>query len=99
MARAVDERGLLFRRCAPPEEDDAAPPLLARRTAELIARLRSLDLFKAPGAAEAVDWTRLLHRLGAHDLDEPFVRRTLGAIIKDPDDLRRVHGELEHLLS
>lgn len=77
----------------------AAPPLLARRTAELIARLRSLDLFKAPGAAEAVDWTRLLHRLGAHDLDEPFVRRTLGAIIKDPDDLRRVHGELEHLLS
>lgn len=76
----------------------SVPPLLARRAAELVARLRELDLYKAPGAAESVDWTRLLHQLGASDLEADLVARTLGAVIKDPDDLRRVRDELERLL-
>lgn len=52
-----------------------------------VGRLRELDLDKAPGMAEAIDWTRVLAALGV-DLSEGAVpEATLGAIAKTPDDL------------
>jgi len=71
-----------------------ASEALARSVAETIARLRSLDLEKPPGIAEAIDWTRALQLLGADGVDGDAARRTLGWAIKNREDLQRVEAEL-----
>lgn len=55
-----------------------------------VGRLRELDLDKAPGMAEAIDWTRVLAALGVDDPDPAAVAPTLGAIAKTPDDLTTI---------
>lgn len=63
----------------------AAP--LALQAASAITKLRSLDLDKPPGIAEAIDWVSALAVLGVDRLDAPAVDRTWGAIVKNRDDL------------
>ncbi|MYW95534.1 MoxR family ATPase [Amycolatopsis rubida] len=55
-----------------------------------VSRLRELDLDKAPGMAEAIDWARVLAALGADVPDPAAVAPSLGAIAKTPDDLAAV---------
>ena len=63
----------------------AAEPLIASAT-EFVGRVRELDLDKAPGMAETIDWVSALAALGAADLARPDVVRTLSALAKTPDD-------------
>jgi MoxR-like ATPase len=79
-----------------PEASDA----LARSVAETVARLRTLDLVKPPGSAEAIDWCRGLALLGATDLhqDLDLANESLGWVIKNHDDLRRVAPALTQTL-
>jgi MoxR-like ATPase len=63
---------------------------LARSVAEEVERLRSLDLVKPPGPAEAIDWAEALAAVGAEDARGEEARATIGAAIKNRDDLRRV---------
>jgi MoxR-like ATPase len=65
---------------------------LAREVARATAKLRTLDLLKPPGIAEAMDWATALHALGAHDLDPDIAARTLGAVLKYREDTDRVHA-------
>jgi MoxR-like ATPase len=51
-----------------------------------IAHVRGLDLDKAPGMAETIDWVAALSALGVTELIPGHVIRTLGAIAKTPDD-------------
>ena len=70
---------------------------LAESVAELVGRLRSLDLAKPPGPAEAIDWTRALAALGIGSVDRASAEDTLGWAVKGRDDLviaRRVLPEL-----
>jgi MoxR-like ATPase len=60
---------------------------LRRQVAEAVARLRSLDLAKRPGVAESIDWAHALAFLGVQSLDGEAVGATLGAVLKDHDDL------------
>lgn len=60
---------------------------LARQVAAAVARLRELDLVKRPGVAETIDWANALSVLGADRLDADVADRTLGAVLKDRDDL------------
>jgi MoxR-like ATPase len=60
---------------------------LTRKVVAAVNRLRELDLAKPPGVAETIDWTRTLHFLGATDLDPASARDTLGAVVKERDDL------------
>lgn len=60
---------------------------LALEAATAITRLRSLDLAKPPGIAEAIDWVSALEILGVHRLDVVSVERTWGLILKNRDDL------------
>jgi MoxR-like ATPase len=60
---------------------------LALEAASAITRLRSLDLAKPPGIAEAIDWVSALEILGVHRLDVVSVERTWGLILKNRDDL------------
>ena len=67
---------------------------LTRKVVAAVNRLRSLDLAKPPGVAETIDWVRSLDVLGATELDAGTVEDTLGAIIKDHDDLELVRANL-----
>jgi MoxR-like ATPase len=51
-----------------------------------VARLRSLDLQKPPGVAEAIDWVRAMQVLGASGLDVGVAESTLGSVLKYRED-------------
>jgi hypothetical protein len=64
-----------------------------------VHRLRELDLAKPPGVAETIDWVRSLEFLGESDLSAGAAADTVGAVIKDKDDLELVHDQLEEIIS
>ena len=64
-----------------------------RQVVAFVQRLRQEDLFKLPGLAESIDWTRALITLGRSSLDGDVVNDTLGVLLKYEDDLARVRGE------
>jgi len=64
-----------------------------RQVVAFVQRLRQEDLFKLPGLAESIDWTRALLTLGRSTLDGDVVNDTLGVLLKYEDDLARVRGE------
>jgi MoxR-like ATPase len=72
---------------------------LTRKVVAAVHRLRELDLAKPPGVAETVDWARMLTFLGAADLDQASAIDTLGAVVKDRDDLDLVREHLAELTS
>ncbi|MCT9125146.1 AAA family ATPase [Cupriavidus gilardii] len=69
-----------------------AAAALQTQAIDFVHRLRGIDLFKAPGIAEAIDWCRALAALGVTELDPDSVRDTLGVLLKYQDDLARVDG-------
>jgi len=66
---------------------------LATGIAAATAHLRTLDLLKPPGVAEALDWAAALRTVGAEGLDETGADRTLGAVLKHKEDLELVRGQ------
>jgi hypothetical protein len=64
-----------------------------------VNRLRTLDLAKPPGVAETIDWVRTLDFLGQSDLDIRVAEDTLGAVVKDRDDLEVVRDNLAEVTS
>jgi MoxR-like ATPase len=69
------------------------PERLAAATAAFVAGLRELDLAKAPGVAETIDWTQALVALGCEELDATVVEQTLGAVLKHHEDLEMLRDE------
>ena len=63
---------------------------LAREVVAFTQRLRSMDLFKAPGIAETLDWAEALMALNRVSLDPQTVADTLGVLLKYQDDLARL---------
>jgi len=72
---------------------------LTRKVVAAVNRMRDLDLAKPPGVAETIDWVRTLDVLGATDLHPATVEDTLGAVLKERDDLELVHDRLEQIAS
>nr|MDE0500590.1 MoxR family ATPase [bacterium] len=70
---------------------------LARKVVRAAARLRRADLVKTPGVAETISWSRALQRLGTDRLDVGTVRLTMGAALKERDDLETAEGFIEEL--
>jgi len=70
---------------------DSAEPL-AMDAAAAVGRLRSLDLEKPPGIAEAIDWVAALTLLGTTRLDVNSAQSTLGSVLKGRDDLALARG-------
>ncbi|GAA3845724.1 MoxR family ATPase [Sphaerisporangium flaviroseum] len=73
----------------------AANETLIRSATRFIGRVRRLDLDKAPGMAETIDWVAALSALGATDLVREQVVLTLSAIAKTPDDRDAIAGALD----
>jgi MoxR-like ATPase len=79
--------------------EPAAAEQLTRKVVRAVHRLRELDLAKPPGVAETIDWVRTLGFLGETDLTPATAGDTLGAVIKDRDDLDLVRDNLEEITS
>ena len=69
-----------------------APERLRHQVVAFIQELRDVDLYKVPGIAETLDWTRALTALGEEALDETVVEDTLGVILKNQEDVGRLRG-------
>ncbi len=80
-------------------KEPAAAERLARKVVAAVHRLRELDLAKPPGVAETIDWVKTLDFLGADDLDPGLAADTLGAVIKERDDLDLVRDIMEEITS
>ncbi len=63
---------------------------LARQVVVFVQKLRELDLFKAPGVAETIDWATALTALGKETLDAETVSDTMGVLLKYQDDIARM---------
>ena len=59
---------------------------LAVQVANAVSRMRSSDVQKPPGIAEAIDWLAALSLLGIEQLDAAAVERTLGSVLKYSED-------------
>jgi len=76
----------------------AASDRLARSIATAVARLRTMELVKPPGAAEAIDWAESLAVLGRDELDEETAHATLGWAVKSREDVEAVEARIAELL-
>ena len=70
-----------------------AAEALSREVVAFVQRLRTMDLYKAPGVAETIDWTRSLLVLDALSLDPQTVSDTLGTLLKYQDDIARLQRD------
>src|SRR2546421_5889944 len=66
--------------------------LLAEQVAGFMQVVRRVRLSKTPGMAESLDWAMSLMALHADHLEPESVTETLGAILKDRDDVSRPAG-------
>ncbi|MDH5278350.1 MAG: MoxR family ATPase [Actinomycetota bacterium] len=84
------ERATAIVRARVPE----ASPALAAEVAGAVQRLRSLDVQKQPGVAEAIDWVQAAQLMGLDTLDEAAVEATLGSVLKyrEDHDVARAKG-------
>jgi MoxR-like ATPase len=67
---------------------------LAGQIVDVVAKMRAMDLRKAPSIAESVDWARTLVALGTGTLDEAAIEQTLGVVLKHASDHERAVKEL-----
>jgi MoxR-like ATPase len=74
----------------------ANEPLIASTT-QFIGRVRTLELDKAPGMSEAIDWLGALAVLGTGDLVRDDIVRTLSTIAKTADDRDTIAAALDDL--
>jgi MoxR-like ATPase len=65
----------------------AATESLATQVASAVRRLRTLDIQKPPGVAEAINWVLALDLLGLTVLDEAAISVTVGSVLKYREDL------------
>ena len=83
---AAREAAILARRVP------GAPARLSQEIVAFVQRLRQLELYKLPGIAETIEWTRALMELDAVLLDPEVVNHTLGLLLKYQDDIVKVQG-------
>jgi MoxR-like ATPase len=84
------ERAITIIRTRLPEISEA----LAAEVAAAVDRIRKLDLIKAPGTAESLDWASTLLALGARNISPETAALSLGALLKYQDDIAQVRALL-----
>jgi MoxR-like ATPase len=72
--------------------------VLSRQIVHVTQALRPLDLHKAPGVAETLDWARALQHLNTRTLSPAILERTVGLVLKYQDDVDKVRGMSAALL-
>jgi MoxR-like ATPase len=69
-----------------------APAKLSAEIVAFVQKLREIELYKLPGIAETIEWTRALMELDALVLDPEIINHTLGVLLKYQDDIGKVQG-------
>ncbi len=69
-----------------------APQKLSAEIVAFVQKLRTLELYKLPGIAETIEWTRALMELDSLVLDPETINHTLGVLLKYQDDIAKVQG-------
>lgn len=65
---------------------------LSQQIVAFVQELRKRDLFKLPGVAETLDWTRALTTLDCLELTPGVINDTLGTLLKYQDDIAKIRG-------
>jgi MoxR-like ATPase len=65
---------------------------LSKQIVLFVQNLRQIDLYKLPGVAETIEWSRALLALDAVVLEPETVNNTLGVLLKYQDDIAKVQG-------
>jgi MoxR-like ATPase len=71
---------------------EGASEPLARHAASFVASLREMDLSRTPGVAETIDWVESLAALDEPELTPRSVEATLGAVLKEQEDIELVRA-------
>jgi MoxR-like ATPase len=69
-----------------------ASAMLSRQVVDFVQSLRGIELYKLPGIAETIEWTRALLALDAVALEPETVNNTLGVLLKYQDDIAKMQG-------
>ena len=87
---SLDKELAIVRRKVP-----GAGEALSAQIVSLAQHLRRLKLAKVPGVSETLDWAAALVSLHATQLGPQLFAETMGCLIKDEGDLRKVKAELD----
>jgi MoxR-like ATPase len=71
---------------------------LSEQVSQAVHRLRSLDLEKPPGLAEAIDWVQAVSLTGTRELTKQSVEATLSTAIKSRNDYEVARCRAEWLM-
>lgn len=71
-----------------------ASAALAAEVTRLVQALRTMELDKAPGVSETLDWVAALAALDVTTLQPDMVEATLGVALKSKDDIDAVRGDV-----
>jgi MoxR-like ATPase len=77
------------------------PGVDARLSAQIVAfvqRVRKEEMFKLPGIAETIDWTRALTALDVIELTPENINDTLGVLLKYQDDIHALRTRMQTVL-
>ena len=77
------------------------PGVDTRLSAQIVAfvqRVRKEDMFKLPGIAETIDWTRALTALDVIELSKENINDTLGVLLKYQDDIYALRTRMQTVL-
>jgi MoxR-like ATPase len=69
-----------------------AQQMLSRQIVAFVQELRRIELYKLPGVAETIEWSRALLALDAVVLEPETVNNTLGVLLKYQDDVAKMQG-------
>ena len=69
-----------------------AQQMLSRQIVAFVQELRRIELYKLPGVAETIEWSRALLALDAVVLEPETVNNTLGVLLKYQDDIAKMQG-------
>ncbi|WP_337871536.1 MoxR family ATPase [Meiothermus sp.] len=81
------------------EKVPGVPEKLAQQAVAFVQELRKLDLYKAPGVAETLDWASSLIALDQTALSINIIEETLGVLLKYQDDVVKAKNQAQNLLA
>ena len=72
---------------------------IASKVVQAVNRLREMELAKPPGVAETIDWVESIKIIGATEFTASVAEDTLGAVLKDREDLELVRENISSLVN
>ncbi len=72
---------------------------IASKVVQAVNRLREMELAKPPGVAETIDWVESIRIIGANEFTASVAEDTLGAVLKDREDLELVRENISSLVN